>query len=417
MIHGEVIERPTKEDIARAISAAIGVEAPDVSTGSSVDSQFIESVFRWRTGVHTNTTDVYRATEALLEALDLTYDPYWDTSESRGPTGGGTVTARAYSRILASITSVPRCFLLSMEVLDPTQYAFGEERRASADPFIDAGPGSLVVLIAPDADGREAALASVRVQYVASGWIGPWVAEFDSFQEFMTPVPVSDLAIAGWPARRPYSEISLACYGAIVAAGGVQSEKAPVPAGSPELAGAARVIERLQADFPASDVAGTLTVPDTLPAEVPNAAKVEVPSYSSDGDEVVSAHPLSDGRASRSPEKDRLAEVRAIELVRQAMENSGWEMTRDRQPDRVGYDLEFTLGDRLLKVEVKGIQGRRLVFNLTPKEFWRAQTDEAWVLVAVTSVLSPTEFDIHLRTRDKVVTARRVITGYRMTIE
>ena len=55
-----------------------------------------------------------------------------------------------------------------------------------------------------------------------------------------------------------------------------------------------------------------------------------------------------------------------------------------------------------------------LAFNLTPKECWRVETDPDFVVVAVTNVLSPTAFKLHLITRDKLAAADRVITGYRL---
>jgi hypothetical protein len=83
----------------------------------------------------------------------------------------------------------------------------------------------------------------------------------------------------------------------------------------------------------------------------------------------------------------------------------------------VGYDLRFEKAARTLKVEVKGVQGAKLHFNLTPKEFWRAETDPAWVLIAVTSVLSPKAYRLNLVSRDQVVMADRVVVGYRVNCE
>ena len=103
-------------------------------------------------------------------------------------------------------------------------------------------------------------------------------------------------------------------------------------------------------------------------------------------------------------------------LATKALENEGWTLDGDRQADGVGYDLDFSKDGRVLKVEVKGIQGHQLQFNVTPKEYWRALTDEAFVVIAVTSVLSPTAFKINFLTRDEVVSSPRTITGYRIKI-
>ena len=107
---------------------------------------------------------------------------------------------------------------------------------------------------------------------------------------------------------------------------------------------------------------------------------------------------------------------RAVELTVKALSTDGWTYSADRQRDGVGYDLEFTKQGATLKVEVKGIHGNRLAFNLTPKETWRAETDADWVLVAVTSVLSPTAYRLNLISRERIASASRVILGYRLTL-
>src|SRR4051812_28514186 len=86
---------------------------PNVSSGSSVDSQFLDALHLAIAGSPTQGADAYRKTEALLDLLGLTYDPYWDTSEA-APEGGSTVTTRAYSRIRAALADTPRCFLLNV---------------------------------------------------------------------------------------------------------------------------------------------------------------------------------------------------------------------------------------------------------------------------------------------------------------
>ena len=104
-----------------------------------------------------------------------------------------------------------------------------------------------------------------------------------------------------------------------------------------------------------------------------------------------------------------------MDARREALKRDGWTRSANRQSDGVGYDLEFTKNARTLKVEVKGIQGRTLAFNVTPKEWWRAETDPDWVLVAVTSVLSPRDFRLHLLTRNVVVGGTRTVASYRLS--
>lgn len=121
-------------------------------------------------------------------------------------------------------------------------------------------------------------------------------------------------------------------------------------------------------------------------------------------------------RSALDRKRDRLAELRAVELATKALEADGWSMSADRQTDGVGYDLEFRRADRRLHVEVKGVQGADLTFNLTPKEWWRVKTDEEFVVVAVTSVLSPRSYTVNLLARDRLASATRRATGYRLDL-
>jgi hypothetical protein len=121
-------------------------------------------------------------------------------------------------------------------------------------------------------------------------------------------------------------------------------------------------------------------------------------------------------RAARDRERDRDAEVIAVLTTIKAFEDDGWRLSADRQADGVGYDLEFARGGQTLHVEVKGIIGTAVTFNLTAKENWRAENDPHWVVAAVTSVLTDGARTLHILSRDQVVQSNRVITGYRVTL-
>jgi hypothetical protein len=90
VITGTKVPRPLKEKMAADIAALRGLPDPKVSNGSSVESLFLDAVYASIAGAPSGCADTYRKTEALLERLALSYDPYWDTSEA-APTGGGTV--------------------------------------------------------------------------------------------------------------------------------------------------------------------------------------------------------------------------------------------------------------------------------------------------------------------------------------
>lgn len=412
----------TKTLISYDIADLLGIPRPPVSTGSSVDAPFLDGIYRaLRRGINPG-TDANRKTERVMQALGLTYDPYWDTSELSDSGGGSTVTTRAYSRIRAAISGVPRCFII--DISDPNPritrppsgapvYTFGRE-QIGYDSFIDAGPGSLV---APHRNGRFIQTGSVS--YVAPRYKPPpWSATIIDWSEFAVEVDASDLNVLGWDRRRTITEIDFPTFCAIVAAGeGVQPART-LAEGIVADVGGDVVAERVLHDPAAQIEVGNLRVPDTLPSGDLVGSDLVEPEYVDDGAGAVvgTNQPPPVGRTPADRRRDKLAELRAVEIAVEALGRDGWTHAADRQQDKVGYDLEFTKGDRLLKVEVKGIHGDRLAFNLTPKEWWRAQTDADWVVVAVTSVLSPKAVTTHFLTRDRVVGSRRVITGYRVTL-
>jgi hypothetical protein len=426
VIRGEKVVGQTKTRLVADIADEVGIARPLMSSGSSVNSEFLDAIHMAIALTPTGGTDAYRKAEILLDRLGLTYDPYWDTSEG-APTGGGTVTNRAFSRIRSAITDTPRCFILN--VTDAPVGTRWERNHAEVyrydgtvtgrGPLNDAGPGSRIVYYATSKSSSDPKhfIATATVGYIASGWAGPWEARLQDYRSLTHPVSVEELDLPGWNRQHAITEITPATFEALVATGGGEAGGGKLDRGLTD-PGAVDVAERVLEDFPTTGQAPAIEVPDQLPATVPSSPPPVRPDYRVEPDDRLAAlDPLLAAPRRRDPKRDRLAELRAVELVTKALEGQGWALARDCQGDGVGYDLKFTKGTRLLKVEVKGIQGSRLAFNLTPKEFWCAETDPDWILVAVTSVLSPSAYQLHTVTRDRIVTAPRTVTAYRVVIE
>ena len=432
MIHGEKVVRPKKEGIAAKIALLLGLPNPYVSGGASVDSRFLDDVHQKIDGDPTGGTITYRKAQILLERLGLTYDPYWDTSELTED-GGGTVTTRAYSRIHSVLARRPRCFMLNVtdapvgnrwEVNHSAVYRYDETVTARR-PFNEAGPGSCVVYYATGSSmsNPQHFIATATVAYIAPGWTGPWEAHLENYLNLPHPVPGSDLTMPKWNHQHAITEITYETYQAIVAAGAgdgavLSGPAAPDTEGDqPSLdPGGAEVALRVVQDFPIETAEPVIDVPDVLPSPVGPVAGIKEPWYIEAPDGQVIPGSVLGSPFSRNPTRDKLAERRAIELVEKAMSADGWHLSRDCQKDGVGYDLEFTKGGRGLKVEVKGVQGSALTFNLTPKEYWRAATDSNWAVIAVTGVLTPKDYKLHFITGDRVAAAIRIVTGYRIDV-
>lgn len=419
-IQGTKVRNPTKAALAADIAVALGLDAPPVSNGSSVDSTFLDRIHTALTGDKSTATDAYRKAERVLQDLGLTYDPFWDTSES-SPTGGSTVTNRAYSRIRSAVTGRPRCFLLSVTDADvgaqwetdhQEHYRYGSNVTAHR-PLNDAGPGSRIIYYATgkSKDNPRHFIAHAEITYIASGWDGPWEATISGYTDFERPVPEHELSLPGWNKQHSLTEVTYGTYQAILAAAGT-----PVLAESTEQEqdpGGDVVAKRVLEEIPPPATPPSLSVPDTLPTGELTSSEAAAPTYteSEDGDQVASSDLP---RTPKNTARNKLAETRAVDLVKQALAAQGWTLKKDRQKDGVGYDLQYVRDARELHVEVKGIISNVLAFNLTPKEAWRVETDPAFVVIAVTNVLSPTAFELHLMDRTRLSTAPRVITGYRL---
>lgn len=435
VIIGEKVTGQTKQAIAADIAKAIGASTPRIATGSSVESSFLDVIHQWRTGRPNPGTDANRKVERVLDAFDLTYDPYWDTSESTDSGGGSTVTTRAYSRIRSAITGVPRCFIFKVndapigsrwETNHNEVYRYGSNVTARK-ALNDAGPGSQVIYYATRkaSKHRRHYVASATVAYIASGWEGPWEARLENYSEFNTPVPFSYLTLPGDNPQNAITEISFATYNQLVVAAGnpaiitrpllarVDSEDG---VGDDSDLGGPDVARRIIKDFPIDVSSIHVDIPPALPQGAIPVVPPKPTTYSESPTGALES-PTLPPRSGQNNQANRLAEERAIDIVKAVMVQDGWTVHADRQKDGTGYDLEFDDGSRILKVEVKGVRGSNLAFNLTPKEFWRAETDPDWVVMVVTNVLSASAYKVNLLTRDKIVSASRQVTGFRLSVD
>lgn len=384
---------------------------------------FLDRIHKALTGDDSTQTDAYRKAEQALQDVGLTYDPFWDTSES-APTGGGsTVTNRAYSRIRAAITGVPRCFIFNVTDAAPgAKWETDHHRRYRYDstvtgrgPLNDAGPGSRIIYYSTSKSKEHPKhfVAHAEVTYIGPGWTGPWEASITNYTQFERPVPETELVLDGWNHQHAITEITLETYQAILKA----ADSAWLDAASAEEhdPGGDVVAKRVVEEIPLPVVAPALVVPTDLPHGVFVPTPATTPTYT----ETAPGAALVTSDLPHTPSnsvRNKLAEKRAVDLARKALEAQGWSLKRDCQKDGVGYDLLYEKGDRELHVEVKGIMSPTLAFNLTPKESWRVETDVDFVVIAVTNVLSPIAFDLKLLTRAQLAAAPRVITGYRLKL-
>lgn len=420
---GTKVQTTKKLQLAEGIADSLGIPRPTQSRGSSIDSTFLDRIHVAISGNKSTTTDAYRKAERVLQDLGLTYDPFWDTSESAGETGGSTVTNRAYSRILSAVTHTPRCFIVNVndaevgarwETDHAFRYAYDSTVSGRAN-FTDAGPGSRIIYYATHKHKKNPMhfIAHAEVTYIGPGWTGPWEARIDNYTEFTRPVPKTELEMAGWNTQISITEITFDTYEGLLRA--ADSSWVSEAADEVEDPGGEVVAQRVLDEVPPLDPAPPLLVPSVLPTGIIDLQPPAGPTYR----EAEPGTPVTSGDlppTSKNVVRNKLAETRAVDLVKRALAAQGWALKRDCQKDGVGYDLHYVKGARHLLVEVKGIIGDKVAFNLTPREAWRIETDPDFVLIAVTNVLSPAAYELNLLTRDQLAQAQRLITGYRMTL-
>ena len=87
------------------------------------------------------------------------------------------------------------------------------------------------------------------------------------------------------------------------------------------------------------------------------------------------------------PETNQEVEQAAVSFVTNDYKRRGW-LVESVEAKKCGYDLLCTNDQFLEHVEVKGIQGDLVSFIITAGEVRQSQSDDFFVLYAVTSALS-----------------------------
>ncbi|GAA1250417.1 hypothetical protein GCM10009633_23950 [Janibacter melonis] len=424
-IRGVKVERPRKEKLAREVAERVGLAAPTMSSGASVVVRTLDEMYEHYLGEPPPRMSAYRKAQVVGEQLGLTYDPVWDSSEQAESGGGSTVSARWWSRVRTELTGIPRCFLLNStdaevgarwETDKHREYRY-DDTVTGRKPLTDAGPGSLVLFYntSNHSQHQMSYTGSARVEYLHGGWgRGPWTAELVDYRAFDHPVPREEVEIEGRNTQHAITEIPWDVYQQVVARGTGRTPDPVIAGGIGADVGADQIADIAEHQPLPEAVTGD-DVPAPTAMQTMSVAPLLEPSYA-DPDASTPGPPLpSGGRNPEQRKRDRVAEQRAVEISIKYFEDRGWTMTADRQKDGVGYDLELRKEERVIHLEVKGIQSGRLAYNLTQKEWHRARTDPAFLVAAVTDVHSPTRCKVNLMTPAEVVQGDRQVVQYRLT--
>jgi hypothetical protein len=100
-------------------------------------------------------------------------------------------------------------------------------------------------------------------------------------------------------------------------------------------------------------------------------------------------------RIPQTQEHIRKVEQAAIDAALKYFFKQGYGLTQDCQLLGVGYDLAFEKNRKILHVEVKGVSGNAIDFNLTPKELKCAHNDKRWRVLVITNALKAPEASLY----------------------
>ena len=423
-IAGPKVPKRTDKDLASEVAGLLEIDPATISTRSAAVGDTLDQIYTAVTRQLTTGVDVQRKVAAILEVLGLTYDPRWDT----GP--GMTVTGRAYSRMLVALSERPRCFVLNTTDADiGTAWETDKEKEYRYDTTVSgrvslnqAGPGSLVLFYHTSNHSQSpmSYTASARIDYIAPGPGGPkWVADLSGFRWFDEAVPAARVDIVDRNPQNAITEITWEQYQEIVTEGTgsrPEPQDQDVEAGSD--VGGEQAAARVKDDYPPADVdvAGD-HVPDRREDGFLIPSLEREPAYLGEHAKSGTVYVPPRRRTADDRARDKIVEERAVILAIRHLTSLGWELSADRQKDGVGYDVELTHGSRTMHLEIKGIQGTRLEFNLTAKEWRRALTDPDFVLAGVTDVLNPTKVHVHLLGPEELAAADRAATQFRVSVK
>ena len=342
-VYGQKVPSSTRLDAALDAARAFGIRIFDGSERPRV-RQVLEELARSAGIADPRSLNEARLIEAGMVHIGLTYDPYWDSTETRADVPV-TAEARAFARLAAGASGVARCFILNVsdgarasawERDHRAEYRYGANVTTAAR-LNDAGPGSLAVFYATGtaAESPMHFVAVARIGTIHGGREGPWKAEIADYREFGTPIRHDRLDLPGWNRQHAISEITPATFAALVHAGSASSAENAIGYEAaldqldapyiepPETV--AEVVRRLKIDFPVEGHVAPLSVPESLPVGLIEPSPIHERNFDSvEGLEASREGGKTDGRSTSSRGRDKAAEERAIEIATCALEAGGW---------------------------------------------------------------------------------------------
>lgn len=363
--------------------------------------------------------DVPLLASLVARQHSLEFDPTTDVEASSA--GGFRVSETYWRKLVASQRREPWVFICSYAMnraasvhtdIHGVTYGF-HENVTTWRGIVASGPGSIVVFYntsnAPSNKRTYSSVARVRtIQELprSSGSLRTWRAHLSDYRD-IRPVAASRVEIPGRNPQHGIQAISWTAFKAILT-------------DEPEVfeehsTGFENINQIDRSQYEEEDllrnvmtVGSDLVIPTDTTIALNVSPELEYMPDQRDTDDL-----MAQGRSARDQFRNKAAEIRGIEISTAYLQAQGWTLKRDCQKLGMGYDLQFTRGSDELHVEVKGIRGSRLAFNMTAKEWHTCRTDHQFLLIAVTEVLDNREFRINVLWPHQIVSLARRATQYR----
>lgn len=358
--------------------------------------------------------------EEICTSLDLPFDPSRDIEPHRLNSFG--MTEFFWRKIVSALKGEPWVFICNYAENEASAvhndvfgitYGF-HEKVTTWRGLVASGPGTFIIFYntsnAPHSKMSYSSFARIESieesRELDEEGRRNWTAKLSDFHT-ITPVPMSQIEIDGRNQQHGIQAVTFHTFQKIL-----------------ELGNGGNYLDNSEEkeDRNPSALEGSVDLLDVLKhgpllVDLSFNSKIDAPR---EIDESMSERDFTADRAISSSRKntralDKRTETQAVEIVLAYLTRQGWNLVHDNQLDGVGYDFEFSKNGESLLIEIKGIRGSRLDFNMTAREFYVCRTKSNFRLIAVTNALNVDAYRIHVLSPSDIYQMRRRITQYRLS--
>lgn len=213
-----------RTEIVTQIAEYLSIDVPRISSGSTVVSEpFLDSIAQSLNLHFNDSSNNYRKLQFLIEHLGGSYDQEQDSSEYKGPSGGGTITNHGWRKLCRLLTGKPACFIFNYAdhaVSDDYQDVLGksygfDENVTGRVSLLEASAGSNVVFYKTSKASQEPKqvfFAEAVVETVITLEEGKYRAVLKDYREYTNPIKVADTHIENWNNQHGIAEISFETF-------------------------------------------------------------------------------------------------------------------------------------------------------------------------------------------------------------